>query len=61
MELFKRLNHLGVTLVIVTHDEAVARHARRIIRLLDGRLISDLPNPSAAIDPCATPDRREDG
>lgn len=61
MELFKRLNHLGVTLVIVTHDEAVARHARRIIRLLDGRLISDLPNPSAAIEPCATPDRREDG
>ena len=44
MDLFRNLNRSGVTLVIVTHDEAVARHARRIIQLLDGRLISDRSN-----------------
>jgi putative ABC transport system ATP-binding protein len=44
MDLFRSLNRSGVTLVIVTHDEAVARHARRIIQLLDGRLISDRSN-----------------
>ncbi|MFY9975578.1 MAG: ABC transporter ATP-binding protein [Chromatiaceae bacterium] len=44
MDLFRNLNRSGVTLVIVTHDEAVARHARRIIQLFDGRLISDRSN-----------------
>jgi ABC-type lipoprotein export system ATPase subunit len=41
LELFQGLNRSGVTLVIVTHDDTVARHARRIIRLLDGHLIAD--------------------
>lgn len=31
----------GATLLVVTHDEAIARRARRIIRLLDGRIVSD--------------------
>jgi len=56
MELFEGLNRQGVTLVIVTHDESVARHARRIISLLDGHLISDTPNPSALTDPRARRD-----
>ena len=34
--LLEELNDEGVTLVLVTHDEYVARHARRIIRLFDG-------------------------
>jgi putative ABC transport system ATP-binding protein len=46
LELFQGLNRSGVTLVIVTHDDTVARHARRIIRLLDGRLVADQGNPS---------------
>lgn len=36
--LFRRLHQDGTTLVVVTHDEAVAREANRIIRLRDGRL-----------------------
>ena len=32
---------LGITIVIVTHDPEVARHARRIVRFLDGRIVSD--------------------
>jgi putative ABC transport system ATP-binding protein len=36
MAIFKRLNEEGVTVVMVTHDENVARSGRRIVRLKDG-------------------------
>lgn len=36
----------GLTLVIVTHDSEIAAYADRIIRLLDGRIISDELNPN---------------
>jgi putative ABC transport system ATP-binding protein len=39
--LFQDLNREGVTVVIVTHDAEVARHARRVIRFRDGHLLSD--------------------
>lgn len=39
MGLLARLNRDGVTIVVATHDEQVARHARRTIRMLDGRLL----------------------
>ncbi len=35
-----KLNAAGRTIVLVTHDETVARRARRTIRLLDGRIVS---------------------
>jgi putative ABC transport system ATP-binding protein len=38
MKLLVELNKQGRTLVIVTHDEYVAGHANRIIRLKDGRI-----------------------
>ncbi|HZO95287.1 MAG TPA: ABC transporter ATP-binding protein [Candidatus Baltobacteraceae bacterium] len=41
MRLFQDLNHAGRTIIMVTHDEGVARHARRIIRLKDGLLVDD--------------------
>jgi ABC-type lipoprotein export system ATPase subunit len=41
IEIFQRLNSQGKTVVLVTHDEHLAQHARRIIRLSDGRLIHD--------------------
>jgi putative ABC transport system ATP-binding protein len=41
MQLFRQLNEGGRTIIMVTHDEDVARHARRIIRLKDGRLVDD--------------------
>jgi putative ABC transport system ATP-binding protein len=44
VDLFERLNHeLGVTLVIVTHDPALAKRARRVIKLVDGRMVHDGP------------------
>jgi putative ABC transport system ATP-binding protein len=37
MRLLKRLHQAGHTLIVVTHDERIARHAERILRMLDGR------------------------
>jgi putative ABC transport system ATP-binding protein len=42
MELFDRLNRAGQTVILVTHDPMVARHARRIVRLVDGLVSEDL-------------------
>jgi putative ABC transport system ATP-binding protein len=41
MELFNKLNAAGNTLVVVTHEEDIAAHARRIVRLLDGKIVAD--------------------
>jgi putative ABC transport system ATP-binding protein len=41
LALFNELSKKGHTIIVVTHEEAVARHARRIIRLLDGLIASD--------------------
>jgi ABC-type lipoprotein export system ATPase subunit len=38
MSLFEALGQDGLTLVVITHDESVAAHARRIVRIVDGRL-----------------------
>ena len=43
LALFQALNQEGRTLVLVTHDAQVARHAARIVNLRDGQLISDEP------------------
>ena len=41
MELFNELNEAGNTMVVVTHEEDIAAHARRIVRLLDGKIVVD--------------------
>jgi len=40
MRLFGSLAEQGNTIIVVTHDQSVASHARRIIRLIDGRIVS---------------------
>ena len=42
MALFEALYEAGNTLIVVTHEEDIARHARRIVRLRDGVIESDL-------------------
>ena len=41
MEMFASIHALGNTIVLVTHEEYIARHAHRMVRLKDGRIESD--------------------
>ena len=41
MAIFDRLNGDGHTIVLVTHEEHVARHCDRILRLRDGKIVGD--------------------
>jgi putative ABC transport system ATP-binding protein len=43
LALFDELHRQGQTLMVITHEASVAAHARRIVRLNDGRIDSDLP------------------
>lgn len=47
MALFDELHAEGRTLIVVTHEASVARHARRIIHLLDGRIVEDTQRAGA--------------
>ena len=42
MEILKGLNQAGHTIVLVTHEPDIAARCRRIVRLADGRIVSDL-------------------
>ncbi|MFF4186742.1 ABC transporter ATP-binding protein [Streptomyces sp. NPDC001691] len=37
-----RLNAAGRTVVLITHEDEVARHAKRVVRLVDGRIVEDV-------------------
>src|SRR4029450_7069493 len=41
MAIFQTLSHSGRTIVLVTHDPAMAAHARRVVRLERGRVVAD--------------------
>ena len=48
MDLFRHLNeHHGTTFVIATHDKRVMAYARRLIRMLDGRIVEDIRQDAA--------------
>ena len=41
MRLFKELNEEGVTVIMITHDANIASHAKRVIKIFDGRISED--------------------
>lgn len=49
ISILKALNQNGKTIIMVTHEKEVASHAKRVIRMLDGRIISD-----ESLEPLAT-------
>lgn len=44
MNIFESINNGGNTVILVTHEEDIARHAKRIIRLRDGLVETDMAN-----------------
>jgi putative ABC transport system ATP-binding protein len=42
LALFDQLANHGRTVVVITHEDDVARHAHRIVRMADGRIVSDV-------------------
>ena len=49
MGLLEEIHKLGNTIIVVTHEEDIARHAHRIIRLIDGEIESDKINENVTI------------
>lgn len=49
MEIFHDINESGNTVILVTHEEDIARYTKRIIRLRDGLIESDQPNEQRAL------------
>jgi putative ABC transport system ATP-binding protein len=45
LDLFRRLNRDGTTLLVVTHDERLASEAGRVVHMLDGRIVADGSRP----------------
>ncbi len=41
MTMFDTLHRAGHTIIIVTHDQNIANHCRRVIRMMDGQILSD--------------------
>jgi len=53
---FQQLNEEeGVTIILVTHDQNVARSAKRIVRISDGAVEADKPNSQGSIEPGQRP------
>jgi len=55
LSVLDRLNRSGRTIVLITHEPDVAEHARRLIRLVDGRIVQDvrqapLPQPRHLVE-----------
>ena len=44
MEMLGRLNDAGKTIIMVTHEDDIAEHAKRVIRMRDGLIIDDGPS-----------------
>lgn len=42
MELFEELNKDGRTIIMITHDTGIARHAKRVVKILDGYLTEEV-------------------
>ncbi|PWI41055.1 ABC transporter ATP-binding protein [Streptomyces sp. ICBB 8177] len=59
LAIIDRLNASGRTVVLITHEDEVARHAKRVLRLVDGRVVDDVRQapvdgpPPALRDPAA--------
>ena len=42
LDIFKRLNENGQTIILITHEDGIARQSNRIITIMDGLIKSDI-------------------
>ena len=59
MDILKELHRSGRTVIVITHDDDIARQADRVIRILDGRVETDYKN-KALSDPGNKKEKMED-
>ncbi len=59
LNLFDELHRQGLTIIMVTHESHVAQHAKRVITLSDGKIISDKRNGHKLIRPAMEPDHED--
>lgn len=45
MQILKEMHGDGKTIILITHDDGIAASARRVVRIMDGRIESDVQNP----------------
>jgi putative ABC transport system ATP-binding protein len=50
MKIFDELNQIGNTIIIVTHENDIADHARRQVRFLDGKIVEDHRNKKEKVE-----------
>ncbi len=55
LALFDRLNGEGRTIIMVTHEDEVAEHAKRVVTLRDGMVVSEIRNGNRATPALAAP------
>lgn len=48
MQILEELNEQGNTIVLITHDDNIAANAKRVVRIMDGKIVSDTKNTSLA-------------
>ena len=48
LDLFDQINAAGRTVVVITHEDDVAARAKRVVRMRDGKIISDTLNEGRA-------------
>lgn len=41
MDVLKKLNEEGETVILITHDATIASRAKRIVKIVDGRIVAD--------------------
>ena len=44
MEILKSMHRSGETLILITHDNGIAAQAKRVVRIMDGKIESDMIN-----------------
>jgi putative ABC transport system ATP-binding protein len=43
MKIFDELHRNGNTIILVTHEDDIAKHSNRVVQLLDGKIVKDEP------------------